>query len=78
MRTRSTGSWVAPFMMAGINTKAVHRSNLLLGHAWGRDFKYDEMLMTDGPPAGGPAAGRLQLRRRPDAQAGRRAQQGRA
>ncbi len=52
-----TGSWVAPFMMAGINTKAVHRSNLLLGHPWGRDFQYDEMLMTDGPPAGGPAPG---------------------
>ena len=52
-----TGSWVAPFMMAAINTKAVHRSNLLLGHPWGRDFQYDEMLMTDGPPAGGPAPG---------------------
>jgi len=49
-----TGSWVAPFMMAGINTKAVHRSNLLLGHPWGADFQYDEMLMVDGPPTGGP------------------------
>src|SRR5579863_596553 len=49
-----TGSWVAPFMMAGINTKAVHRSNFLLGHPWGTDFAYDEMLMVDGPPAGGP------------------------
>jgi short subunit dehydrogenase-like uncharacterized protein len=49
-----TGSWVAPFMMAGINTKAVHRSNFLLGHPWGKDFQYDEMLMVDGPPAGGP------------------------
>lgn len=46
-----TGSWVAPFMMAGINTKAVHRSNLLLGHLWGKDFLYDEMTMTDGPGA---------------------------
>jgi short subunit dehydrogenase-like uncharacterized protein len=49
-----TGSWVAPFMMASINTKAVHRSNFLLGHPWGRDFQYDEMLMTDGPPSGPP------------------------
>ncbi len=49
-----TGSWVAPFMMAGINTKAVHRSNFLLGHPWGTDFAYDEMLLVDGPPAGGP------------------------
>ena len=52
-----TGSWVAPFMMAGINTKAVHRTNFLLGHPWGTDFQYDEMLMTDGPPTGGPAPG---------------------
>jgi short subunit dehydrogenase-like uncharacterized protein len=43
------GSWVAPFMMAPINTKAVHRDNFLLGHRWGKDFKYDEMTMTAGP-----------------------------
>ncbi len=54
-----TGSWVARFMMAGINTKAVHRTNFLLGHPWGADFKYDEMLMIPGPPKDGapPAAG---------------------
>ena len=52
-----TGSWVAPFMMAGINTKAVHRTNFLLGHPWGKDFQYDEMVMTDGPPTGGPPPG---------------------
>ncbi len=53
-----TGSWVAPWMMAAINTKAVHRSNMLLGFPWGRDFAYDEMLMVDGPPKeGGPAPG---------------------
>jgi short subunit dehydrogenase-like uncharacterized protein len=50
-----TGSWVGPFMMAGINTKAVHRTNLLLGHLWGEDFAYDEMLMLSGPPAAGAA-----------------------
>jgi len=50
-----TGSWVAPFMMAGINTKAVHRSNFLLGHIWGEDFVYDEMVMTGGPGAAPPA-----------------------
>lgn len=38
--------WVAPFVMAPINTKNVHRSNALLGHPWGRDFAYDEMLVT--------------------------------
>jgi short subunit dehydrogenase-like uncharacterized protein len=42
------GIWVAPFVMAAINTKNVHRSNRLLGMAWGEDFVYDEMLVT-GP-----------------------------
>ncbi|HKP78865.1 MAG TPA: saccharopine dehydrogenase, partial [Phenylobacterium sp.] len=42
---------VAPFMMAVINTKNVHRSNLLMGHPYGRDFLYDEMVM------GGPGHG---------------------
>src|SRR6185436_18035267 len=44
---------VTPFMMAMINTKNVHRSNLLMGHPYGRDFVYDEMTM-GGP--GGPAS----------------------
>ena len=44
----ATGSWVAPFMMAPINTKNVHRTNFLLGHPYGQNFRYDEMLMT-GP-----------------------------
>ncbi|MEO8112900.1 MAG: hypothetical protein ABI655_00870 [Phenylobacterium sp.] len=51
------GSWVGTFMMAGINTKAVHRSNFLLGHPWGKDFQYDEMQMLDGPPAAGAPGG---------------------
>ncbi len=36
---------VAPFMMAAINTKNVHRSNLLMGHRYGPGFLYDEMAM---------------------------------
>ncbi len=40
------GLWVAPFVMADINTRNVHRSNLLLQHAYGRDFVYDEMIVT--------------------------------
>ncbi|HEX7885407.1 MAG TPA: saccharopine dehydrogenase NADP-binding domain-containing protein [Phenylobacterium sp.] len=40
---------VAPFMMAVINTKNVHRSNLLMGHPYGTDFVYDEMVMSGGP-----------------------------
>ena len=41
----ATGQWVAPFIMAAINTKNVHRSNALLGHAYGTDFLYDEMML---------------------------------
>ena len=37
--------WSAPFVMAAINTRNVHRSNALLGHAYGRDFIYDEMML---------------------------------
>ena len=47
-------SWSAPFIMATINTKNIHRSNLLLGHAYGTDFVYDEMLLT-GPGDSGEA-----------------------
>ena len=48
-------SWAAPFIMASINTKNVHRSNQLMGHAYGEDFTYDEMVMT-GPGERGQAA----------------------
>jgi len=49
------GSWSAPFIMATINTKNVHRTNFLLNHAFGHDFVYDEMLFT-GPGEKGEAA----------------------
>lgn len=38
-------SWSGQFIMASINTKNVHRSNLLLAHAYGEDLVYDEMVM---------------------------------
>lgn len=38
-------AWVAPFIMAPINTKNVHRTNFLLGEAYGADFVYDEMIV---------------------------------
>jgi len=53
----AVGSWLAPFVMAAINTKNVHRSNALLGHAYGEDFLYSEMVMT-GPGDKGEAAAR--------------------
>jgi short subunit dehydrogenase-like uncharacterized protein len=41
--------WSAPFVMAAINTKNVHRTNALTNYRYGRDFTYDEMqLMGDG------------------------------
>ena len=41
--------WLAPFVMASINTRIVHRSNQLLDYEYGRQFKYDEaMWMADG------------------------------
>ena len=47
-------SWAAPFVMATINTKNIHRSNLLLSHDYGDDFVYDEMMLT-GPGEKGEA-----------------------
>lgn len=38
-------AWIAPFIMAPINTKNVHRTNFLTGHAYGADFVYDEMMV---------------------------------
>ncbi|MBN8979265.1 MAG: saccharopine dehydrogenase NADP-binding domain-containing protein [Rhizobiales bacterium] len=46
--------WVAPFVMANINTRNVHRSNFLLGFPYGQDFVYDEMMVA-GPKDTGEA-----------------------
>lgn len=40
------GSWTAPFVMAAINTRVVHRSNALSGAAYGEDFLYEEAVVT--------------------------------
>jgi short subunit dehydrogenase-like uncharacterized protein len=48
-------SWVAPFFMAPINTKNVHRSNALMDHLYGEDFCYNEMWI-QGPGEEGKAA----------------------
>ncbi len=58
MLDEATGSWAAPFIMATINTKNVHRTNLLLDHAYGADFTYDEMMLT-GPGDAGEAAAKF-------------------
>lgn len=38
--------WTAPFVMAAINTRVVLKSNALSGHGYGKDFRYDEAVMT--------------------------------
>lgn len=40
------GGWIAPFVMAAINTRVVHRSNALSGKAYGEDFLYEEATAT--------------------------------
>lgn len=46
--------WLAPFVMGAINTRVVHRSNALQDARYGREFTYDEAMMT-----GRGAKGRL-------------------
>jgi short subunit dehydrogenase-like uncharacterized protein len=48
------GLWTAPFVMATINTRNVHRSNMLMKFPYGKDFVYDEMVLT-GPGEQGEA-----------------------
>ena len=49
--------WTAPFIMASINTRNVHRSNVLRGLPYGAGFLYDEMILT-GPGETGERAAR--------------------
>jgi short subunit dehydrogenase-like uncharacterized protein len=57
-------SWSAPFVMAPINTKNVHRTNHLLGQRYGADFVYDEMVMTGDGTSGESRARRLVRKKR--------------
>ena len=38
-------SWIAPFVMAGINTKIVRRSNALFNYKYGKYFLYSEAVL---------------------------------
>ncbi|AZT83945.1 saccharopine dehydrogenase [Marinobacter sp. NP-4(2019)] len=40
------GVWLAPFVMGAINTRVVHRSNALQQARYGKEFTYDEAMMT--------------------------------
>ena len=44
--------WTAPFVMAGINTRVVRRSNALMSYAYGDQFRYDEAMLTGPGPSG--------------------------
>ena len=43
---KESNSWIYPFIMAGINTKIVRRSNALSNFQYGKDFKYEEAMMS--------------------------------
>lgn len=47
-------TWTAPFVMATINTRNVHRSNFLMEFPYGKTFVYDEMMVA-GPGEKGEA-----------------------
>jgi len=40
--------WVAPFIMAGINTRVVHQSNALSEKSYGEHFEYSEAMFMAG------------------------------
>lgn len=56
-RDADTGRFTAPFVMAGINTRIVRRTNALLDFPYGRDFHYEEKVDTGEGPGGAVAAG---------------------
>ena len=57
-RDPATGEWIGPFVMASINTRVVRRSNALQDWAYGRDFRYREVMgFGTGPAAPAMAAG---------------------
>ncbi len=43
-KASDSGHYLAPFIMASINTKIVHRTNYLLGYPWQYSFLYDESM----------------------------------
>jgi short subunit dehydrogenase-like uncharacterized protein len=50
------GRWTAPFVMASFNTRIVRRSNALQDWAYGRGFRYGEVMGTGHGPLGAVTA----------------------
>ncbi len=46
IKDRDINAYIGPFIMAGINTKVVRRSNALSNYPYGKDFLYDEAMVT--------------------------------
>lgn len=55
---KGLSAWTMPFVMAPINTKVVRRSNALMGYPYGREFHYEEAILT-GDGVGGWIKGSL-------------------
>ena len=53
---KTSKSWICPFVMATINTKVVRRSNALANYPYGKDFEYNEAMLT-GDGIGGRMKG---------------------
>ncbi|MBP6630505.1 MAG: saccharopine dehydrogenase NADP-binding domain-containing protein [Kofleriaceae bacterium] len=49
---RALGVVTGPWLMASINRRVVHRSNALLGHTYGADFRYQEVMSRPASPRG--------------------------
>ena len=58
---RDLGKWTAPFVMRAINSRVVHRTNALLGGAYGEDFRYDERVAVGAGPLGHARASAMAL-----------------
>jgi short subunit dehydrogenase-like uncharacterized protein len=51
--------WLAPFVMAHVNTRVVRRSNALQGYAYGRRFRYREVMSAGSGPLAPVRAGAI-------------------
>ena len=58
-RDDDLGGWLGPFVMASSNTRVVRRSNALKDWAYGRRFRYREVMSFGSGPAGPIKAGGL-------------------
>jgi short subunit dehydrogenase-like uncharacterized protein len=56
---RELGMWIGPFVMGTINTRAVRRSNALQDWAYGRRFRYREVMGFGSGPLAAAQAGAL-------------------